>query len=578
MCVKKTRKTRRCVPLKTINIDFTDSTVGNLGRAGEHNNTKIIFALSPELAKCDFLTAEVSTAAGEKTPIEGICDEENSTFAIFLTNQLTVEGAISLQLVGYVTESETAEPQIIAKSPVVNGFITQGINGVETEADSNPNLLARIWAKVREWADKIHTHDNKKTLDQLYCKAVEDMFSQGDDEGYLTFRGDKLRPISDGVVIKEVEEIEKDGAKFLHLLLNKGGGLSNNWLPDFIDIPVNAVKEVKEENPGFDFTLNGSELELPTGSGSVGLTKAQIKALDEMFKIASYTENPTTAYKTFREAFELDEVVKMTSISAMYIGGDVMEGLALHKLTGITVTGNYSDGTTEEIIDYTLSGVIGEGASTITVTYEDLTTTFEVTGIPIETLYQEVEYIEFDGQSFIDPNEPASNNCEFDVTASFPQATGERILLSLSTESQAPVCIEHSTTPNRMFLFCHTSAAIYNIENLYNSVVYAHGIYKHGTGKTFTVEADGKKYTTTNTDTVDVSDAKFVIGTAGYASARYAFIGKLYHVSYIADDVLVCDFIPCYRKADNEVGLYNKVNGMFYANSGTGTLTAGGNV
>ena len=253
--------------------------MGNLGRAGEHNNTKIIFALSPELAKCDFLTAEVSTAAGEKIPIEGIYDEENSTFAIFLTNQLTVEGAISLQLVGYVTESETAEPQIITKSPVVSGFITQGINGVETEADSNPNLLARIWAKVREWADKIHTHDNKKTLDQLYCKALEDMFSQGDDEGYLTFRGDKLRPISDGVVIKEVEAIEKDGAKFLRLLLNKGGGLSNNWLPDFIDIPVNAVKEVEEENPSFDFTLNGSELELPTGGTGGGLTPEQAAQL-----------------------------------------------------------------------------------------------------------------------------------------------------------------------------------------------------------------------------------------------------------------------------------------------------------
>ncbi|MBQ5591992.1 MAG: hypothetical protein IIU80_03520, partial [Clostridia bacterium] len=148
----------------------------------------------------------------------------------------------------------------------MSGFITQSINGVEAEADSNPNLLARIWAKVREWADKIHTHDNKKTLDQLYCKALEDMFSQGDDDGYLRFRGDKLRPVSDGVVIKEVEEVEKEGAKFLRLSLHRGDGLSNNFIPDFIDIPVSAIKEVEEENPGFDFTLNGSELELPTGS------------------------------------------------------------------------------------------------------------------------------------------------------------------------------------------------------------------------------------------------------------------------------------------------------------------------
>ena len=240
--------------------------------------------------------------------------------------------------------------------------------------------------------------------------------------------------------------------------------------------------------------------------GGTGLTEAQIKALDEMFKIASYTENPSTAYKTFKEAFGLD------------------------------------------------------------------------TETPTEALYQEVEYIEFDGNSFIQTNEPAANKFEFDITASFPQATSERTLLSLSTETQGLVTMGHSATPNRMFFFCDYSAAITDIENLYNSVVHAHATYETNVGKTFTLEVDGKTYTATNDSTKPLTDAKFAIGTSGYDSARYAFIGKLYHASYIADDVLVCDLIPCYRKSDNEVGLYNKVNGMFYANAGTGTLTAGGNI
>lgn len=124
------------------------------------------------MAKCDFLTAEIGTAAGDKVPIEGTRTEENNTFSILLTDQLTAEGKISLQVVGYVTESDTAEPQIIAKSPVVSGFITQGINGVEAEADSNPNLLARIWTKIREWADKIHVHDNKELLDSITADAL----------------------------------------------------------------------------------------------------------------------------------------------------------------------------------------------------------------------------------------------------------------------------------------------------------------------------------------------------------------------------------------------------------------------
>ena len=38
---------------------------------------------------------------------------------------------------------------------------------------------------------------------------------------------------------------------------------------------------------------------------------------------------------------------------------------------------------------------------------------------------------------------------------------------------------------------------------------------------------------------------------------------------------LVRDFIPCYRNSDNEIGLYDLVNDMFYTNSGTGTFIAG---
>ena len=37
-------------------------------------------------------------------------------------------------------------------------------------------------------------------------------------------------------------------------------------------------------------------------------------------------------------------------------------------------------------------------------------------------------------------------------------------------------------------------------------------------------------------------------------------------------------FIPCYRKSDNVIGLYDLVEGTFYTNSGTGTFTKGSDV
>ena len=50
---------------------------------------------------------------------------------------------------------------------------------------------------------------------------------------------------------------------------------------------------------------------------------------------------------------------------------------------------------------------------------------------------------------------------------------------------------------------------------------------------------------------------------------------KLYSCQMYYNDILVRDFIPCYRNSDNEVGLYDLVNKIFYTNQGTGTFTYG---
>ena len=218
------------------------------------------------MAKCDFLTAEVGTAAGDKIPIEGTYNEENSTFSILLTNQLTVEGAISFQIVGYVTEYDTAEPQIITKSPVVSGFITQGINGIEAEADSNPNLLARIWAKIREWADKIHTHANKDTLDKL-----------GESGEILTYDGKKVVDSSVLAVVKEQKQLESlsDKSLLCYVLTDRIGftpmtleaGVVYGGLADYKDRePIYIDPLLKNFFPCSAFTVTTEKVLLNEGT------------------------------------------------------------------------------------------------------------------------------------------------------------------------------------------------------------------------------------------------------------------------------------------------------------------------
>ena len=74
--------------------------------------------------------------------------------------------------------------------------------------------------------------------------------------------------------------------------------------------------------------------------------------------------------------------VNLLSISAVFDSGtdtiytdDTLEDLKQY----LTVTASYDDGTTLEVTTYTLSGVLNEGQSAITVTYDGKTASFSVT-------------------------------------------------------------------------------------------------------------------------------------------------------------------------------------------------------
>lgn len=92
-------------------------------------------------------------------------------------------------------------------------------------------------------------------------------------------------------------------------------------------------------------------------------------------------EEPDTPVEPDEPDEPVTPEVTLTSISATYSGGDVAVGTAVTALTGIVVTAHYSDGTSETVTDYTLSGTIAEGSSTVTVTYQSKTATFTVTGV-----------------------------------------------------------------------------------------------------------------------------------------------------------------------------------------------------
>ena len=56
------------------------------------------------------------------------------------------------------------------------------------------------------------------------------------------------------------------------------------------------------------------------------------------------------------------------------------------------------------------------------------------------------------------------------------------------------------------------------------------------------------------------------------------FNGEFYYCKVLLNKEIIREFIPCYRKADEEIGLYDLINDKFYSNDGTGQFTKGPNV
>ncbi|MBO5123427.1 MAG: hypothetical protein J6B99_09755 [Oscillospiraceae bacterium] len=95
--------------------------------------------------------------------------------------------------------------------------------------------------------DTLHRHENLKTLADFYCLASELQNDNGptilpDVVGVdrVSFRGNYLRYCSDGGVVKSVEEIEREGTKFLRLRFDMGPLVTNFNVPEFIDLPVSG--------------------------------------------------------------------------------------------------------------------------------------------------------------------------------------------------------------------------------------------------------------------------------------------------------------------------------------------------
>ena len=180
--------------------------------------------------------------------------------------------------------------------------------------------------------------------------------------------------------------------------------------------------------------------------------------------------------------------------------------------------------------------------------------------------YQEVEYIQGTGTQYIDTQYKmtATTSVQLKVTITNP-----------ITSSLAIGCWDTNLNgflfgidADGQFRFAYANGG-WNGE----SVTYdlnPHIIYVDGAN----AKLDGVVKATAGNKTIATTSNIYLLWVGSYQKLNKAN-ARIYYCKIYNNDILIRDFVPCYRKVDNVVGLYDLVNDVFYINTGTGTFLMG---
>ena len=202
--------------------------------------------------------------------------------------------------------------------------------------------------------------------------------------------------------------------------------------------------------------------------------------------------------------------------------------------------------------------------------------------------YQEVEYIRSNGNQYINTGIRPSNTLSTEIIYADTSATGSNYVLGSRTNDYNSV-IHYGLVGSSSDL---SIAAYYNTANnneqKFSLPRIQDDIYYGSLEIQYKEELGYRMHSYLEDMTAGTSDEKyspyFIDGIEDDLPYIYVFAIKpghnhkgmdLYSLKMYDDNVLIGNFIPCYRKSDNVIGLYDMVTNTFHTNSGSGNFTIG---
>lgn len=200
---------------------------------------------------------------------------------------------------------------------------------------------------------------------------------------------------------------------------------------------------------------------------------------------------------------------------------------------------------------------------------------WEKGGLPSE--YQQVEYIETSGSAYLTIPYTVVRYDTFDVTAFYNRISGTYALFSCGTGNYQVIIVIQNTNKLYFKYFAKGAAAAITFSNdeLRGKIANYH-IDRNGM-LTVAIEGGAQRYSESKyISDIDGNEKRLFI--LRRANGVNNFVGRLYKFVVSNDNTEKLNLVPCYRKSDGEIGMYDLVNGVFYTNSGSGTFIKGDDV
>jgi len=311
-------------------------------------------------------------------------------------------------------------------------------------------------------------------------------------------------------------------------------------------------------------------------------------------KVAWVDAHGQDYYNNLRSALYNAEVVSISAVfsqgSAVIYDVDDIDDLRQY----LTVTASYDDGNTTEVVAYELSGTLEAGTSTITVSYGEKTTTFDVTvtqGVP--SGYVKYDFVEYTGAS--STSRAKATWIELKKYADLNAISTEfRFLVPTYTETQPAIIGRRSASgaTSSWAFYVGTSGAV--------------GFHLHGSqiaDSTYATDANlyqlnvpGTIKVTNNESspsTVQVNNNSVI--TVPWANSNVLNLAPVLFSNPVNDqssnlnqevqlgsakffDISgnrISHYVPVLRTSDNRIGMYDVVDGVFYTTATASYSTRG---